>query len=136
MLSSLALFLSQYLGLIYSIADDKKPDVHMAASLFRQICYANKNAVSAGIIVAGYDEFGGPSVYSIPLGGSIHKQKFALGGSGSQYIYGYCDANFQEDMTKEKAIEFAKNCKFLSQLYNPLLATYSLPSGCACHVPR
>lgn len=34
----------------------------------------------AGIIVAGWDKYRGGSVYNIPLGGSLHKQPFAIGG--------------------------------------------------------
>lgn len=81
------------------------------ASLFKDIVYKNKDGLSAGIIVAGWDKYDGPSVYSIPLGGSLHKQPFSIGGSGSTYIYGYCDAAFKDNMTKDEAIEFAKNCK-------------------------
>lgn len=44
----------------------------------------------AGLIIAGWDERFGGQVYSIPLGGSLHKQSYAIGGSGSTYIYGYC----------------------------------------------
>lgn len=47
-------------------------------------------------------------MYSIPLGGSLHKQKYAIGGSGSTYIYGYCDANWKDDMTEEEALNFVK----------------------------
>lgn len=36
--------------------------------------------LTAGIIVAGWDEKNGPSVYNIPLGGSLHRQPFAIGG--------------------------------------------------------
>ena len=32
-------------------------------------------------------------------------------GSGSTYIYGYCDAHFKQGMTKEECIEFVKTCK-------------------------
>ena len=32
-------------------------------------------------------------------------------GSGSTYIYGYCDAHFKQSMTKEECIEFVKTCK-------------------------
>lgn len=63
---------------------------------------------SAGMIIAGYDKRNGGSVYSIPLGGSLHKQSYAIGGSGSTYIYGYCDANWQENMTEEQGIKFVK----------------------------
>ena len=49
----------------------------------------------AGIICGGYDEKDGGSVYSIPLGGTLVRQPFAVGGSGSTYIYGYCDKAFE-----------------------------------------
>ncbi len=45
------------------------------------------------IICAGWDPIMGGQVYNIPLGGSLIKQPFATGGSGSTYIFGYCDSN-------------------------------------------
>lgn len=60
------------------------------------------------MIIAGYDRKHGGQVYSIPLGGSLHKQAYAIGGSGSTYIYGYCDANWRESMTEEEGIGFVK----------------------------
>jgi 20S proteasome subunit beta 1 len=64
---------------------------------------------SAGIIIAGYDPRHGGQVYSIPLGGSLHKQSFAIGGSGSTYIYGYTDAHWREQMTEEEGIDFVRS---------------------------
>lgn len=63
---------------------------------------------SAGLIIAGWDERHGGQVYSIPLGGSLHKQSYAIGGSGSTYIYGYCDANWREGMEEKDAVDFVK----------------------------
>ena len=63
---------------------------------------------SAGMIIAGYDHRHGGQVYSIPLGGSLHKQSYAIGGSGSTYIYGYCDAKWRESMTEQEGIDFVK----------------------------
>jgi len=40
------------------------------------------------------------------LGGSILKQPFAISGSGSSYIYGFCDSNFKEGMGKDEAEQF------------------------------
>ncbi|KAJ3011400.1 Proteasome subunit beta type-1 [Thoreauomyces humboldtii] len=94
---------------LYTAQEGERPPVETAANLFRELCYTNKDGLSAGIIVAGWDKYKGPSVYTIPLGGSIHEQPFSIGGSGSTYIYGYCDANFRDDMTKEEAIKFTKN---------------------------
>ncbi|KAG5437317.1 hypothetical protein PCK2_001005 [Pneumocystis canis] len=64
--------------------------------------------LSAGLIVAGYDKYKGGDVYSIPLGGSVHRQEIAIGGSGSSYIYGFCDKNFTPNMSKEEGIEFLR----------------------------
>ena len=81
--------------------------------MFQEICYQNKDALSASIIVAGWDKYEGGSVYSIPLGGSLHKVPFATGGSGSTYIYGYCDSVYRKDMTQEEAIQFIRNGNFI-----------------------
>ena len=48
--------------------------------MFQQLCYSNKDMLSAAIIVAGWDKHSGGSVYNIPLGGAMHKQPFAIGG--------------------------------------------------------
>lgn len=87
----------------------RQPSVHTAASLFQNICYQNKDALSAGIIVAGWDKEDGPSVYNIPLGGGIFRQPWSIGGSGSTYVYGYCDATYQDGWGKEETIDFVKN---------------------------
>lgn len=60
------------------------------------------------MIVAGYDERKGGSVYAIPAGGSLHQQPYAIGGSGSTYIYGYCQDKWVEGMDEEHAIQFVK----------------------------
>lgn len=65
-------------------------------------------SLSAGLIIAGWDERHGGQVYSIPLGGSLHKGPYAIGGSGSTYIYGYCDAHWKEGMEEKEAVEFVK----------------------------
>ncbi|CAO0794573.1 unnamed protein product [Mucor circinelloides] len=94
---------------MYSVNENEAPSVRTASALFQEMCYQNKDNLSAGIIVAGWDKTDGPSVYNIPLGGSLHKAPFAIGGSGSTYIYGYCDANYKDDMTREECEAFVKN---------------------------
>lgn len=46
------------------------------------------------------------------MGGSCTKVPYAIGGSGSGFIQGYCDANYKEKMTKEEAKKFVKNGKW------------------------
>jgi 20S proteasome subunit beta 1 len=77
--------------------------------LFESICYSNKDALTAGIIVAGWDKEVGPSVYNIPLGGGLFRQPWAIGGSGSTYVYGYCDATYRDGWGRDETIQFVKN---------------------------
>ncbi len=94
---------------VHAMEIDRDPLVHTAANLFKDLCYKNKDRLLAGIICGGYDDIDGGSVYTISIGGSMVKQPFAIGGSGSTYIYGYVDANFKEDMTREECEDFVKN---------------------------
>ncbi|CCG23533.1 Pre3 beta-1 proteasome subunit [Candida orthopsilosis Co 90-125] len=95
---------------IYSsqLPNGQKPTTNIAANVFQEICYNNKDNLTAGIICAGYDDKYGGSVYSIPIGGSIHKQNYAIAGSGSTFIYGWCNENYKPDMDKDETVEFIK----------------------------
>jgi 20S proteasome subunit beta 1 len=64
----------------------KPPSVHTAAALFQKLCYENKDVLSASIIVAGWDATTGPSVYTIPIGGGLFRQPWAIGGKSSQWF--------------------------------------------------
>jgi len=93
---------------MFQVQNSEPPSTLTAAALFQEICYANKDHISAGLIVAGYDHKSGGEIYTIPLGGSVHKLPYAIGGSGSTYIYGYCDAYWREGFNEEEAIGFVK----------------------------
>lgn len=94
---------------LHGVQIGENPKVETAAHIFKNICYSNRDSLSAGIICAGWDKYNGGQVYSIPLGGMCIRQPFTIGGSGSTYVYGYVDANFKEGMTKEECMEFTKN---------------------------
>lgn len=85
------------------------PRVKTCANLMRLICYNNKNNLSAGMICGGWDPYDGGQVYEIPLGGTMMKQNFALGGSGSSYIYGLVDSTYKEGMSKAECKIFVQN---------------------------
>lgn len=77
--------------------------------IFRTPRLTRYSNYSAGLIIAGWDERNGGQVYSIPLGGSLHKQAYSIGGSGSTYIYGYCDTHWKEGMEEQEAVNFVKD---------------------------
>ncbi|RLV93835.1 Proteasome subunit beta type-1 [Spathaspora sp. JA1] len=87
---------------------NETPTTEIAANVFQEICYNNKDNLTAGIICAGYDKQNGGTVYSIPIGGSIHKQDYAIAGSGSTFVYGWCNENFKLGMNQDECIDFIK----------------------------
>lgn len=82
------------------------PTVKMAASLTREFLYNNKDALLAGIIVAGWDEEDGPSVWTVMLGGALVQEECAIGGSGSTYIYGHVDGTWKPKMARDECAYF------------------------------
>uniref|UniRef100_A0A7S1KMG1 Proteasome subunit beta n=1 Tax=Percolomonas cosmopolitus TaxID=63605 RepID=A0A7S1KMG1_9EUKA len=98
-------YVSYYLSM-HTMELDHLPKVKTAGTLFRKLCYGNRNHLMAGIICAGYDDELGGQVYNIPLGGALVRCPFTIGGSGSSYIYGFCDKYFKENMTEKECKEF------------------------------
>ena len=52
--------------------------VAVAANVLQSIVYANKDKLSAGMIVAGWDDEAGGQVYALPLGGTLLKVRCAV----------------------------------------------------------
>ncbi|XP_046875202.1 proteasome 20S subunit beta 12 [Hypomesus transpacificus] len=93
----------------HSIQMESPPLVKAAASVLKELCYSNKEELQAGFITAGWDKKKGPQVYVVSLGGMLLEQPFTIGGSGSTYIYGYVDAKYKPDMSREECQQFATN---------------------------
>merc|ERR1719189_3571909 len=94
----------QYYLRVHEIETGETPLVKTAARLVSQLVYEYKDSFLASLIIAGWDPKEGGQVYAIPLGGTVVQQPWAIGGSGSGFIYGFCRENIREDMTKEEAI--------------------------------
>ncbi|XP_019354687.1 proteasome subunit beta type-9 isoform X2 [Alligator mississippiensis] len=93
---------------LHSMDMDDPPLVLAAATLVRGISYKYKEELSAHLMVAGWDHRKGGQVYGT-LGGMLTRQPFAIGGSGSTYIYGYVDAAYKPGMKLEECQQFTKN---------------------------
>jgi len=84
----------------------ESPQVKTAATVFQNLCYNYRDQLMAGIICAGWDRRHGGQVFNIPLGGMCVRQPFAVGGSGSTYVFGFVDSNFKKGMTQEECVQF------------------------------
>jgi len=96
---------SYYLDM-HSVEIDSPPLVKTAANLFKMVVYNNKDRLMASIICAGWDPKNGGQVYQVPLGGTLVRQPFAVGGSGSTYIFGLVDATFKKGMEQKECEAF------------------------------
>eukprot|EP01129_Flabellula_baltica_P015094 TRINITY_DN7467_c0_g1_i1.p1 TRINITY_DN7467_c0_g1~~TRINITY_DN7467_c0_g1_i1.p1 ORF type:complete len:233 (+),score=62.07 TRINITY_DN7467_c0_g1_i1:13-711(+) len=110
---AIAQYVKYYLSM-HAIELGDYPLVKTASAITQDIIYKNKNALLASMIVAGWDPANGGQVYSIPLGGTRIRKPWTIGGSGSSFIYGYCDSAFRENMTKEECLEFVRNAVSLA----------------------
>uniref|UniRef100_V9L9Z7 Proteasome subunit beta n=1 Tax=Callorhinchus milii TaxID=7868 RepID=V9L9Z7_CALMI len=105
---------AKYQLAFHSVEMGEPPLVLSAATILKEICYKNRDDMSAGFIVAGWDRKKGAQVYTVSLGGMITKQPFTVGGSGSTYIYGYVDSAFKIGMTQEECLHFTVNALALA----------------------
>lgn len=66
-----------------------------ASACHAQMNYNNKDHLVGALIIAGYDSHKGGQVYGCPIGGTLSCEKWAIDGSGSTYIWGYCDEAYR-----------------------------------------
>mmetsp|Transcript_77482 Transcript_77482/g.250705 ORF Transcript_77482/g.250705 Transcript_77482/m.250705 type:complete len:243 (+) Transcript_77482:58-786(+) len=102
-------FVQNYLGM-HAVELGSLPTVNTCANLFKVFAYNNKDRLSAGLIVAGWDEKKGGQVFSIPLGGTLLRQPCVTGGSGSMYISALVDSEYRPGMSKQECKQFVRLC--------------------------
>ncbi|KAJ6652538.1 hypothetical protein lerEdw1_011444 [Lerista edwardsae] len=100
---------------LHSLELEEPPLVLAAATLVRNVGYKYKEELSAHLMVAGWDPRRGGQVYGT-LGGMLTRQPFAIGGSGSTYIYGYVDSAYKPGMGQEECRQFTKNAIALAMI--------------------
>ncbi|KPP56725.1 proteasome subunit beta type-9-like [Scleropages formosus] len=98
---------------VHSVEIGEDPLVCSAATLVKNISYRYKEELSAHLIVAGWDRKAGGQVY-VTLNGLLSRQPFAVGGSGSFYIYGFVDAEYRPGMSREESQQFVINALTLA----------------------
>jgi len=99
---------------VYEMEHGHPAPVHVAAQVFRDMCYRYRDDFTAGVIIAGWDNKLGGQVYQIPLGGMIVRRPLGAGGSGSTYIFGFLDENYRTGMTRPECEEFLKSAVALA----------------------
>ena len=60
-----------------------------------QMNYQNKDHLVGALIIAGFDDNKGGQVFGCPIGGTLSSEKWAIDGSGSTFIWAYCDSEYR-----------------------------------------
>ena len=120
----MARYIRYYLN-IHALELGEFPAVETAAKIARMFIYNNKDFIQGAFIVSGWDPAGGYQTYEVTIGGTLSKKKFVIAGkicpskrrlnvlfirigSGSSFIYGFCDDLFRENMSKAECKEFCR----------------------------
>ncbi|EFJ29444.1 hypothetical protein SELMODRAFT_227897 [Selaginella moellendorffii] len=93
----------RYLLHQHTIVLGEQATVKAAAKLVREIAYSNKSFLEAGMIVGGWDKHEKGSIFGVPIGGTLLRVPFTIGGSGSTYIFGFLDQAWRPGMSKQEA---------------------------------
>jgi 20S proteasome subunit beta 1 len=86
------------------------PPVKSAANIMREIIFGNRNNLSASMICSGWDPYDGYQIYAVNQTGFKNEGNFAVSGSGSVFIMGFIDSNYNPNMSKTEVKEFLKSC--------------------------
>lgn len=91
----------------YSIIENTLPSVEKASELASKIIYNNRNRLSAALIIAGFDD--DFKIVKVNVCGTLEKgNDICLGGSGSRFLFGFCDNYYRPNMDFNEAIKFAR----------------------------
>lgn len=81
--------------------------VETVAALYSYMNHHYKDILTAGILVCGIDELGFHCFKCLP-GGTFLEKDAVMSGSGSTYVYGILDGEWQSEMSKDEALALAK----------------------------
>ena len=92
---------------LYRLKRDQKMPVKSAATLMSNILNQRKFfPYYVQLILAGFDKTGG-HVFSLDAAGGAIPDKYTAGGSGSPYVYGVLEDNYQEGLSTDSGIDIA-----------------------------
>ena len=92
---------------LYRLKRDQKMPVKSAATLMSNILNQRKFfPYYVQLILGGFDNSGG-HVFSLDAAGGAIPDKYTAGGSGSPYVYGVLEDNYQEGLSTDSGVDIA-----------------------------
>ncbi len=92
---------------LYRLKRDQKMPVRSAATLMSNILNQRKFfPYYVQLILGGFDNSGG-HIFSLDAAGGAIPDNYTAGGSGSPYVYGVLEDNYQEGLSTDSGIDIA-----------------------------
>merc|ERR1719198_2720110 len=98
---------------MHELREGRRITTAAASKLLSNTVYQYRGrGLSMGIMIGGYDESKGPSLYYIDDEGTRLKGNLFSVGSGGTYAYGVVDREYRADLTEDEAIQLGKRAIF------------------------
>jgi len=98
---------------MHDLREGKRITTAAASKLLSNTIYGYRGrGLSMGIMIGGWDEKLGPSLYYLDDDGTRLKGKLFSVGSGGTYAYGVVDREYRPDLTEDEAVELGKRAIF------------------------
>eukprot|EP01127_Copromyxa_protea_P001528 TRINITY_DN11504_c0_g1_i1.p1 TRINITY_DN11504_c0_g1~~TRINITY_DN11504_c0_g1_i1.p1 ORF type:complete len:201 (+),score=46.26 TRINITY_DN11504_c0_g1_i1:41-643(+) len=97
---------------LYEIRSGLTLSTHAAAHWTRRALAdaLRQNPYQTNLLLGGWDEESGASLYYLDYLGSMHKMPFAIQGYASNFVLSIFDRYYKEDLTVAEGLELAKLC--------------------------
>jgi 20S proteasome alpha/beta subunit len=97
---------------LYELNNDVKLNTSAAANFLRgELATAlRRGPYQTNVLLAGYDEIGGPSLYYVDYLASLTKVGFGAHGYASNFILSTFDRDFKKGMPLEQGLEVIRKC--------------------------
>ncbi len=92
---------------MYELENKRAPMIKSAAKLLSNILYSRKYFPFLASVVIGGRDYLGNHIFSLDPIGSLIEDKYVSLGSGSELSMSILEAEYSEDLNKEKAIDLA-----------------------------
>lgn len=94
---------------LYELRHRERIPVAAAANMLSSIFWQYRSyGLSAGCVIAGFDEAAGPQIFRIDNTGTKVETRLFSVGSGSTYAYGILDEAWRDDMSVDEAVALAR----------------------------
>jgi len=92
---------------LYALSNEQTLSTHAVANFTRQqlATALRKNPYNTNLLLAGYDEKTGPSLYFIDYLGTMHSMNLAGTGYGQNFVLSLFDRLWHKDLTEEEAVK-------------------------------